>query len=821
MTYLKNITIYNFRVFSNKVTFNFNNKRLILLTAPNGKGKTSLIDAIEWCLTGNIQRLQYAFSERNPNNTEASLKGNKQAILKNINHLRDKVEISLEIDVDGKAYTITRIQEDDTLENLGIVNVNGQKDKEAQVILDSLFQRGNYYKYHVCDMQKAYRFQRTDRSNMSTEFADFAQDHSKAEIFVENLIFFQEDIEKYIAELNQGKIDEKTLNIYKSEMKKYEQAPEILPYPPDILFDGELIINENHTEKQLKSLLDCLYNYGYSYAASILEKLSNNKKYVKIIENLSILKKEFTLHEKHIKEAVKKEAIKKSIRENAKITMESLQELQQDLKLSTLDAYSEKIVRLGNEKFKKEYLENQMKASEKTKKQISELKTSISSRKKGNDIIDILSQIAAGEKGLIEYRQKIRSEKVDKVVKCPVCGSEIFDKISNEEIVKEAKDYVNTQDNLITEEQKRLKLANQELGNIRNQTLKCAEEAVKEVEVEKENAYKVLMDLYSISKPFFNVLKKLQKSDGETYSEEKIISYSKIISLLEQNKKNILNDDVIIEYENTVRRVLILVDYSDKEKLKETELPITQLLLYIKQKSSLAPKIKSYNEKLLQVKINSIRSRILNCSYLDYSRKLKEAEKKNTSIDQSIENLRCLSTKAKTKEKAIHDYLKDMNKYEFEQVGPYLYKIFRKLSRDVSISGIKLKSGRGDDRLQLVDENEHPILNMLSEGQLSVFMLSYFFGNAFRLHEKENFGVYFVDDITNTMDDINVLAFIDLIKYQLCDSQEDLTNSNRVISQFFFATCNNSLKEMFCYKMDKCGISYKEISTDEFERNCI
>ena len=55
---LKKITIENFRGFSGRHEFDFEEKALIMLTAPNGNGKTSLLDAIEWCLTGNIKRIQ-------------------------------------------------------------------------------------------------------------------------------------------------------------------------------------------------------------------------------------------------------------------------------------------------------------------------------------------------------------------------------------------------------------------------------------------------------------------------------------------------------------------------------------------------------------------------------------------------------------------------------------------------------------------------------------------------------------------------------------------------------------------------------------------
>ncbi len=196
--------------------------------------------------------------------------------------------------------------------------------------------------------------------------------------------------------------------------------------------------------------------------------------------------------------------------------------------------------------------------------------------------------------------------------------------------------------------------------------------------------------------------------------------------------------------------------------------------------------------------------------YLDASRTLDDATKKNDIATHKIEKLKKLSAKAKMSAEQIRILLKKMNTEEYNQVDPYLYKIFRKLSRDVNVSGIQLKCGKGDDLLMLTgDQNKH-ILNMLSYGQLSVFMLSSFLGNIFWMESYEQFQVYFVDDITSCMDDVNMLAFLDFIKYQL--SSED-----SAIGQLFFSTCDGRIQDMLRYKMDNCGLEYAEIGIKEFD----
>ncbi|MBQ2450568.1 MAG: hypothetical protein II273_03215 [Lachnospiraceae bacterium] len=90
---------------------------------------------------------------------------------------------------------------------------------------------------------------------------------------------------------------------------------------------------------------------------------------------------------------------------------------------------------------------------------------------------------------------------------------------------------------------------------------------------------------------------------------------------------------------------------------------------------------------------------------------------------------------------------------------------------------IKFTDGK---KVALLNDKNSSLLNIFSDGQLSVFMLSYFLGNIFRLKDVEKMPIYFIDDITSCMDDINMLAFIDLLKYQLLDS-------GSAMKQIFFA----------------------------------
>lgn len=61
---ITSLTIQAFRGFNEKETFNFQNADMIVIYGPNGHGKSSLYDAIEWGLTGGIRRFDEPTPER-------------------------------------------------------------------------------------------------------------------------------------------------------------------------------------------------------------------------------------------------------------------------------------------------------------------------------------------------------------------------------------------------------------------------------------------------------------------------------------------------------------------------------------------------------------------------------------------------------------------------------------------------------------------------------------------------------------------------------------------------------------------------------------
>lgn len=100
---IKSVDINNFRVYNGNTTFKFNIDSdevvdFAVIYAPNGSGKTSFFDAIEWTLTGEINRLEKDIGD----------KDYKGYILKNRNSNDDNGIVEITLDNDEKIQRKTR-----------------------------------------------------------------------------------------------------------------------------------------------------------------------------------------------------------------------------------------------------------------------------------------------------------------------------------------------------------------------------------------------------------------------------------------------------------------------------------------------------------------------------------------------------------------------------------------------------------------------------------------------------------------------------------------------------------------------------------------
>lgn len=796
---IKKIKIINFRGFSEEKIFEFEGKPFVMLTAPNGKGKTSVIDAIEWCMTGDIKRLHEGYNDRNTNVTER--KQNAGAILKNKNHPDEKTIVEMLITAENEEYTIHREQDKDTLDDTGEIKINDFTGEQAEEELRKLIDVKNFYKYHFCDMQKTYRFLSKNRGNIDAEFSDFASDYTDVQNVVDNLNIFEQDLGFRIEEKEGEKQrTEESVQRLRDKLKDFENVPEILPYEKEKLFENENTDIVKMTTEQLQERLRNLYACGYQRGVHLLEWKIAGMNAEKQKNELEKLKSEFTIHEKEIRQAAEKKVYQDDVLKKAEADFEKYQK--KELTVVNLEGNRQMLFQIENKKFNKEFWEETEENLKELKKTKEKINNEIQILSRGDEILDILTTLTTKKAGLINYRLKMKQKNPEEIVLCPVCGSEKFDQIAEDDITKQAQSYQIEHRDLIETKKKELDGIKKQENDIWEKRLKTANMALEEARDKAKKELDLVTNLYNASKEYFTVLDKLQKEAAEKFALENMLLQENIVAAIAFDESKILSSDEKIAIETEINRISVMVNETIQGMTDESRLNS------FKTKSVYAPDGITYNEELLKKKISSVKSFLDNMEYTKNSNDQKALDEKKKAIQEEIDNYKDLQKNVKKRRQNIVEQMDKMKQEEFEQVGTYLYKLFCKLSRDVQIEKIQMQRAKGE-KMAILDESNKPLINMFSDGQLSVFMLSYFFGNIFRLQGSEKFPVYFIDDITSCMDDINMLAFLDLIKYQLM-------RSDRPMHQIFFVTCNEKIQNLIEYKMENCGIVYKRIGIEEF-----
>lgn len=796
--FIQKVSITNFRGISGNREFLFDIKPFVLLSASNGLGKTTIIDAIEWALTGNIGRLKHSYVERSSNNLERRV--NKKGILINkYAGSTEKVIVELMIvDRDKREHCIKREQKRDELdESSSSVWYDGSEDLAKTEIFKIV--GGSFYNYHFCDIQKSFNIQNSKREKLPELFTEFISDYSQESTIAENLDLFIDDIDRYKDDLEKSKISQSTIDLLKKDLEKYSESPIIIEYPKTILYENENLLLKEQNESLLKNQLSQIYLCGYKKVEEILNDILENGNKLEIIKHLNILRN-------YVEE--KKELIDNAflvgfykgrqviIELNEKISKYS------DIKLKkeNLEKYASLIIAIKDTRFSEECYEKVTIKIRDLKEKDKGLEKEIDKLTNGNEIIDALSSLVSKSVGIKKYRLKELKENGN--VNCPVCGSDIFGKLEDTEILKEANIFVEENGEEIAYKKTLRDDNEKDIDEYYNNILLIANSVLNDFN-EKLNYKKTELEKLEIeSKSFFDIAKILEKIDENSYELKKMCSLEYLDSCIINMKNNCLDKSALEEKRSKYNNILTLLDFKMDEKTSEKA-----IALHVKERAKASPKIICFSLELFTKKINSLNSILGSQVYQIKNKELVESIEKNKNIEEQKTKLDVTKKKAEIKVKKIHHLVEELKANEYKNIGPMLNKFYKKLSRINSIEDIKVILD--NNQLSLVDEKGNNIVNVLSNGQLSIFMLAYFFAGVYCRSENEKCKIYFIDDLTACLDDVNMLAFLDLMKYQML-------SKDRAIDQLFFVSCDTDICKLLKYKLEGAEIDYIELTEKNF-----
>ena len=267
---IRKIRMVNFRGFRNK-TMDFKDKSVILLSAANGIGKTTTVDAIEWCLTGDIGRLKTAFDTRSTNETDRKM--NTEGILKNRDAgTKESVKVELWLFDGEKEIVLCREQKKDELNSKSSKVMIDKNEERAKAFIQE-YVGNSFYNFHFCDVQKSFNIQNKKRKDLEPFFSEFITNYDNQKQIAENLDIFADDVERYIEDKTKQKIPQETIELREEELRKAREDAKQLLYPEVIFFSGEKMeIGDEDLQKQV-----------FNREVESLDKL-NHKNIVRILD---------------------------------------------------------------------------------------------------------------------------------------------------------------------------------------------------------------------------------------------------------------------------------------------------------------------------------------------------------------------------------------------------------------------------------------------------------------------------------------------------------------------------------------------------------
>ncbi|MFQ9891578.1 MAG: AAA family ATPase [Emergencia sp.] len=782
----------NFRGFSDK-TIDFNDRSVVLLSAANGIGKTTTVDAIEWCLTGNIGRLKTAFDTRSTNDAERKM--NTDGILKNCDAgARTKVKVVLWLFDGDKEIILCREQTKDELDSrLSKVTIDGNEEMAKSFIRE--YVGDSFYNFHFCDVQKSFNVQSKKRKDLKDFFNEFITNYDEQKKVAENLELFAEDVDRYIWDKNEQKVPQTVIENHENQLAKAREDAKQVMYPLTVFYPDEKTEIVGLNKEELTAQKAEVKNCGYQVAKEELYKLVENEN-LKI--QLSVIKKIAFYWE--TKEAYIRRAVKAGFSKNTdaitrlEIKLSKLQGL--SLSKDTIFQDEESIIALEMDGFMKSDFNMDKKAIKEKKKNMEDLSAEIELLSKNNKILKLLSSLSANKQVVIEHRDTLLKE--SGVARCPVCGSESFSTMEEALILKEADEYIKQNGEIVkkkevhkTSLQTEIEILYQKIINY----IKTVVEKEKEALETEISALKVLKDEIQ---PYFDAVKTLQKLGREINAEE--LTVEKIEELLAAVEGELLEETKEQKVRDAYQQILTVLGY---EFENETE---QQTYAKVKNLITRSYEISDFSYDLFVSKINAIDSILANQTLCDLRQKLEADNKKNQNLDAEIKELQKLKDSASQRAKDIKDVVEKLLKDEYEKVGPALGKFYNKLIRFNSSDGINIV--QENEGISLIDDKGKNLVNVLSNGQISVFMLAHFFAGINARNDCEKMKVYFIDDLTACMDDVNMLAFMDLLKYQM--------SSKATMEQLFFITCDDRISKLLKYKLSGRGIKLCELLEADF-----
>lgn len=279
---------------------------------------------------------------------------------------------------------------------------------------------------------------------------------------------------------------------------------------------------------------------------------------------------------------------------------------------------------------------------------------------------------------------------------------------------------------------------------------------------------------------------------------------------LKTSLKNFVSDNGRIANVNKLVKYLVKANYSSEEEGENLILDIQRILsgmvkniqneefqdLNTKYRYANIENLygKGINEIKKQASVEMLKQKVLYLKNIIW-------EKENTEINEIRKEMRKLIIRKKRVDK-VREKLCALNKLYDEKIKEYQNIILKQLRVPLLIYTGKIlqdyQNGLGvfvsKDEMRFVSNGDakHDILNTFSSGQLSGFVLAFLFAmnKQYIKPSSDDIGFILIDDPVQTMDDINISSLIEVLRNDFSDKQiilstHEIDKENYILYKFY------------------------------------
>lgn len=763
---IESLKVRNFKCFDEKKFYEFKFKHgnnPIILSGPNGFGKTTFFDAVELIFTKKITRLNADIEDRRTNLGKNILLYTSlecgYLILTLIGKELNRISIIAKIDNGLTKLTIDTAIRFTYVEGMVDINNFNEFIGSALVWKDDIseFEYLDYIKehfniYYYVSQAESVHFLKNNISNRKDSLTNLLQTDSidsKIEYIDSKLIggsknrngvLINDEIKSTNKELDAKLADLKMkVNTAREEYKEVGYI-KLLEYPKDSelkKWDVEPLEIKNITDNQIEAYIDEINGIYHLYQdLNDYRTLVNNNEVIELSKN-----------NEAIKNYAKYYGFIVDNRIDAKQIEDKINELNNKVDVFKYSKFFR--TELDITGYKKEDLSKlqELKMVPVTidigviHEQVEEIKALDSKLGENNKKIN----------ELIEAREKLHTvgKNNPNSEQCPYCNSP-FD---NPELLEAA------------------------YSALSNQLKDLQDNLSLEVKQKKET-------LANYIKP---IIESIDKLLGQNYDDkiEEVSVASSECSLLLKSEKNMTDISRIHKF---VGEVDSWIDLDETSKIIELKRLIEDNVIDYKNKDFL-DNFKTYNyDKVYKENANLLSIEQPNLQEKEHKNnkiafiKYQNALEKNTDIDLQKNEIKTLIIRLKKLEKIRKNF--DTLKSEYKSAtNDYKNLVLKKLRVPLLIYTGKIlqdyQNGLGvfinEDEMRFVSNGDakHDILNTFSSGQLSGFVLSFLFAMNKRYISEalDDIGFILIDDPVQTMDDINIASFIEVLRNDFSDKQ--------------------------------------------------